>query len=181
MRKRELNEILLDIRNEIPDFNREELLDYTKWIVPRLYNSLKNQEELNIKCDSGLIDRLNEQKLRYRITKDMDRISIQYAEIYDNVKKDDQMHIQVYLSVYFFDDVKNNKDRDSISDKYWNDIWVVTYKKDIMHEIANSNCKNCGAIMKYNKRENLFQCEYCGNVIHKSDSKWEMVDIEVLS
>jgi len=180
MKRRDPTEVFLDIRNEIPGFNRKELLDYTEWAIQKLYNSLKNEEKLEIKCKPQLINKLNKERDKYRINNNMDHISVQYVELFDSLKKDNEMYIQVYLSIYFYDNVENNIDNDSINDKYWNDIWIVTYKEGIKSDRKNYNCANCGAIMKYKQVRDTFECEYCGNIIHNnSDSKWEIVDIEL--
>lgn len=179
-RRKELIEVILDIRNEIPGFDKEELLQYTEWAIPRLYNSLKSEEELEVKCNPELINKLHKERVKYRINKSMDHISIQYVELFDNIKKDNEMYIQVYLSIYFYDDVENNAGNNDINDKYWNDIWIVTYRETNKSGRQNSNCVNCGAVMEYNQVRDIFECEYCGNMIHNnSDSKWEIVDIEL--
>ena len=158
-RRRELAEVIFDIRNEIPGFNKEDLV---------------------VKCKSELINKLNKESAKYRINKDIDHISIQYVELFDSIKKDNEMYIQFYLSIYFYDDVDNNIGNYSMNDKYWNDIWIVTYRECVKSEGKKSNCDNCGATMKYNQLRDTFECEYCGNVIHNnSNSKWEIVDIEL--
>lgn len=180
MKRREVTEVIFEIRNEIPGFNKEELLEYTEWAIQKLYNSLKNEEEIEVKCKPELINKLNEEKVKYRINKSMDRISVQYVELFDNIKKNNEMYIQVYLSIYFYDDVDNNIENNSVNDKYWNDIWIVTFRESLKLNKKNSNCANCNAVMEYNQARNTFECEYCGNIIHNnSDSKWEIVDIEL--
>ena len=182
MRKgRELNEVLMDIEKEMPDFNADEFLKYTEWAIQKLYNSLRDNEKSEVKCEEELISKLDEQRLKYRITKDIDHISIHYAEILDVIRKDGIMYIQVYLSVYFYDNTKNNINMDDDLDyKYWNDIWIVTLGEDIELERKKCNCVNCGAIMKYNKARSTFECEYCGNIVHNDfDSGWKIVDIEL--
>ena len=179
-RRKEVAEILWNLGREIPGFKSEDLLQYTEWAIPKLYNSLKNKERLEVKCTSELINKLNEQSLKYRITENMDHISVQFVELFDNIKKDNEIYIQVYVSIYFYDKVKNNIDDESKNDKYWNDIWIVTYREGIESKRNNSNCANCGAIMKYNQMSNIFECEYCGNIIHdKFNSKREIIDIEL--
>lgn len=64
-RRREPTEIILDIRKEIPGFNKKELLDYTEWAIQKLYNSLKNGEDLEVKCKPELINKLNKEKAIY--------------------------------------------------------------------------------------------------------------------
>ncbi len=179
-RSRELTEILFDIRSEIPGFEREELLEYTKWAIPRLYNALKNKQEVEVRCTEELINKLNNKEYQYRINNNIDNISVQYVEIFDNIKRDHEMYIQVYASVYFYDNPKNNMKNRADNDKYYNDIWIVTYRKNTETGKKNSNCVNCGAVMEYNQIKNMFECKYCGNRVHnKSNAKWEIVDIEL--
>lgn len=179
-RKRELYEIVLDIQKEIAGFNRDELINYITWAIPRLYDSVRHNEKIDVKCDSELINKLNKENTKYRINKDIDHLSVQFAELTNNYKQDDEMYIQVYLSLFFYDNVKNNTDDNSLADKYWNDIWIVTVKKDYKPGQKQHNCSNCGAVLKYNQARNIFQCEYCGNIIHNnSDSQWKIVNIEI--
>ena len=176
--RREVTEICKELESEILGFNREELLKYTKWAIPKLYNSLKNNEKLEIKCTPELINKIKKEKIKYRIDKRIDQINIQYVELYDDIKKDDGIYIQVYLSIFFYDNVKNNFGDNYTNDRYWNDIWIVTYKESVVKK--NSNCANCGAIMQYNQLKDSFECKYCGNIIqNKSDSNWEIVEIEL--
>ena len=181
MIKRDLTEVVFEILNEIPGFKKDELLEYTKWAIQRLYYSLKNGEEIKVKCKSELINKLNKEKVKYKIDKNIDHISIQYVELYDSIKKDDEMYIQVYVSVYFHDDVENNVCEYSMDDKYWNEIWIVTYRANSKSDTRkNSNCINCGAAMQYRRLKDTFECEYCGNTIQNdTNSIWEIVDIEL--
>lgn len=181
MRKREIIEVLWEIKNEIPGFNKEELFEYTKWAIPKLYNSLKNKEKIEIKCKPELIEKLNKEKDKYRINNNIDHISVQYVELYESIKGEDKIYVQVYLSIYFYDKVQNNLYDNSIKDKYWNDIWIATFIETVKSNRKNCNCVNCNAVMKYNKLKDIFECEYCGNVMdNKTDSKWEIVDIELV-
>lgn len=179
-RKKELTELLFDIKKEIPYFNKEELLEYTKYAIPNIYNILKNEQtqEIKIKCDKKIIEKMLQNKTKYRISKYMDHISIQYVDLYDYIKKDNEMFMQIYISIYFYDNAQNNKGCKYIEDKYWNDGWIVTYKNTTKQE--NYNCTNCGAIMEYNKTEDIFECKYCGNKSYNQfNTSWEIVDIEI--
>ena len=46
------------------------LLEYIKLIIPNLYNSLKNNEEVQVRCSPELISKLIEEKCKYRKIKD---------------------------------------------------------------------------------------------------------------
>ena len=61
-----------------------------------------------------------------------------------------EKYIKVYISLYFYDDVNNNIDKDCEKDKYWNDTWIITYKINGGKTKDNCNCSNCGSVMKYN-------------------------------
>lgn len=181
IQRRELTEILFEIQSEMPYFSREKLLEYLKWAVPKLYDSLKNSQTSKIKCSLSLLDKINKEKNKYRIDSNIDFIKIHYAEIYNYIKDMNDNYIQVYLSVYFYDDVKNNTNLNYENDKYWNDIWIVTLKEDsINKKTNNSNCINCGAPMKYNQIRDVFECEYCRNIVYNTaNANWEIIDIDV--
>lgn len=179
-KRKESTEVLWNIRKEIPGFNKIELLEYLEWAIPRLYHSLVNKTEPEVKCAHELINKLYSRSLQYRITKDIDHVTVQYAELFDSAKKENEMYIQVYLSIYFYDKVENNINNKSTGDKYWNDIWIVTCKENNESVKESSNCVNCGAVMKYIPARDIFECEYCGNIIHrKTNLSWEIVDIEL--
>ena len=38
------NEIFWDIKKEIPLFDKKEIVEYTKWAIPILYDAIKNDE-----------------------------------------------------------------------------------------------------------------------------------------
>lgn len=179
-KRREISEVLLDIRNEIPGFKKEDLLEYLKWAIPKLYNLLVNKKEIEVKCKEELINKLNKQRLKYRITENIDHMNVQYAELFDNVKSDNETHVQIYLSIYFYDKVSNNIGNKSVKDIYWNDIWIVTCRENTKTTRNTSNCVNCGAVMDYIQTRDAFECKYCGNIINnKTNSNWEIVDIEL--
>lgn len=181
MLKRESSEILHDIKVEIPEFEKDELLEYTKWAIPSLYESLRDNEKIVLNCNNEVINKINSEKESYRVTKNIDKVTVQYADLFDYLNINSEKYIKVYISLYFYDDVNNNIDKDCEKDKYWNDTWIITYKINGGKTKDNCNCSNCGSVMKYNLQSNIFECEYCGNVIHiNSNLKWEIVDIQVI-
>ena len=181
MEKRmDATEVFFRIKNEIPKFNRENFIEYIKWMVPKLYSSLKNEKETDIRCSKELEEKLLKNKEIYRIKKEIDYISIQYTELIDCMKEDNNLFVKVYMSIYFKDDVSNNLINITNRDGFWNDIWVATYKKDLSYKEINTKCNNCGAIMKYNIQDEILKCDYCGNIKVCNDSQnWELIDIEV--
>jgi predicted RNA-binding Zn-ribbon protein involved in translation (DUF1610 family) len=181
--RRELSDILLDIEKRIPGFNREELLEYTNWAILNLHEELRmgNIQQNKVKCTKDLKNKLVENKELYRIKKEVDHISIQYLELYECECENDETYIKVYISLIFYDDTKNNAKISAVEEKYWNDIWVITFREAVLRENEDGNCNNCGAVMSYNAIKRIFKCDYCGNVIttQKWDRDWEIVDIEI--
>lgn len=179
-KRKEETEIFFEIKKDVPEFDREELLEYTKWGIPQLYNALKNKQE--IQCKEELKNKLLKEKNKFKINENMDHINIQYMKLFDYIKKDNEAYIQIYASVYFFDNVKNNKEYNFVEkNKYWNDIWIITYKQKKESKLKNSNkCNNCGAIMKYDNIKKIVECEYCGNIVYDNFYlNWEIEDIEL--
>lgn len=179
-KRKEETEVFFEIKNDIPEFNREELLEYTKWGIPQLYIALKNKREIKLKKE--LINKLLKEKNKYRINDNIDHICIQYTQLFDYIKKHNETYIQVYASVYFFDNVENNITYNLFeNDKYWNDIWIITYKQKTESKLKKyNNCYNCGAIMKYDNIKKIVECEYCGNIVYDNlNINWEIEDIEI--
>ena len=181
--RREVEEILYEIKKEILGFNKEELLEYTIWAIPKLYDEIKNYDNISkkkIKCKKELINKLIEEPRKYRITNEMDNVNVQYAELYECIKENGEFYIKVYASIYFYDNRENNIYM-SARNRYWNDIWIITLRETDCNKIEDGNCDNCGAVMEYDEIKKIFKCTYCGNVlaIQKWDKDWEFVDIEV--
>lgn len=84
----------------------------------------------------------------------------------------------MFTSVFFFDDVSNNKNNIDGYDKYWNDNWTITFEKNTENEVINK-CPNCGALMEFNNSKHMFTCDYCRNNIYYSRIDWKIVDITV--
>ena len=184
IRKMKTNDIehekaLIEIKKEIVDFDEEDLLRFTKNAIVNIhyffshekYNQLKNY------CSEELIKKILDDKKKYRIDINMDNIRVGFAKIRDVYKKDD-FFIKVHTSVFFYDDARNNNAMGSTSDKYWNDIWTITYKRKKDEEITNK-CPNCGSLMEYNIGSKTFLCDYCRNTFMKEQMIWEIYDISV--
>lgn len=166
-------------KNKIP-FNESELIEYTKFAIPQVYNyfSSENTEKLQKYCDNELITKVLKDKETYRVTKDIDSIRVGFATLKDFSEKDDKTYIKVFTSVFFFDDVSNNQNSIDGYDKYWNDNWTITFERNTENQIINK-CPNCGALMEFNNSKNMFTCEYCRNSIYYSRIDWKIVDITV--
>lgn len=195
LKRKEASEILRQIKNHIPLFEKDKILTYTKWAVPRIYELVKYSDIKKLKsiCSEKIIEKMEKSKLEYRINDDIDRVVVQYASLHDFIyKNDDEMYIQVYTSVYLHDNVLNNGPLDdelleqimksNLKNKYWNDIWIVTYgKKKRLINVKSANCSNCGAIMKFDRNDNLLKCEHCKNIVFgtvEDNDDWEIVDIQ---
>ena len=179
--RRDTNEILYDIKCELQGFNKEEFIDYTKLIIINLHNELRKNNDIKIKCSDELKEKIKKNLNTYRATEEIDMINIQFADLHDCIRKDGELYVQVYLSVCFYDCVNNN-DPKGVRDNWWNDIWIVTLRKDkVLNNEDKSNCDNCGGKNILNVMENTYKCDYCGTATYnyRSIIEWELVDISV--
>lgn len=135
--KEHANEILLKIKNDFPGFNKDEILEFTKDSVLNLYNQLKNENTKNLNYEKNLIDKLIKNKNKFRISKDIDHISVQYVELFDYIKQENKNYIKIYCSIYFYDNTQNNLYGNRTNNKYWNDIWIITFTNG---KQENRNC-----------------------------------------
>ncbi len=170
-----------DILNEIklydPYFEDNKFLEAVKYEVKKIYITLcegNENEYNNCNCTQNVINKLLENKEEFRISKDMDSISVQYANLHDYIAG----FIQVYLSIYFYDKTSNNEENIDNSDKYYNDIWIVSYKKESLEDVLK--CTTCGATMKKDELNNILECPYCNNKRYYNFKigNWRIEDIE---
>ena len=124
--KERANEILLKIKNDFPGFNKDEILEFTKESVLNLYNELKNENFKDLNYEKNLIDKIIKEKNKFRISKDIDHISVQYVELFDYIKQENKNYIKIYCSIYFYDNTENNLYGNHTNNTYWNDIWIIT-------------------------------------------------------
>ena len=174
--------LLLDIKKEIPDFNEDELIEYTQYVIPNIHHFFSNGEKDKLKkiCSEKLINKVFEQKETYRISNNIDNINVQFVKIENCINEENHFYIKIYASIFFYDKIANNICKYSSTDKYWNDIWTITFKdKNRIEEKNQTKCPNCGASMEYDKTKKLFTCSYCRNHIFITEMNWEIVDIEV--
>lgn len=175
--KKEITDMIYAIKNEIPDFDEEELLGYIKWALRNLYNSLSQNKEINVKCSEEVVNKILNNKEKFKLNSDIDTISIQFAQINDYAKIEDKINIKIYTSIYFYDNTINNNKRLGTDERYWNDSWMITIR-EAAEDLGK--CKRCGAEMNYNKLDDSYECEYCRNkVYNKENFDWEIIDIEV--
>ena len=177
---RETGEIISEICNYIPYFNENEFIKYSKWSIKKLWESLQENDinKTKVKHSKKIEEKMLKEKEKYRLVRDIDHISVQYARICDCDKKGNTIYVKAYLSIYFYDNVKNNSMSMEEEDKYWNDTWIVTYKKD--ENTQTNNCINCGAPMEYNKKKDIYECKYCETrSYNRLDIDWQIFDIEI--
>ena len=195
LRRKDSRDVLYQIRNYMPLFDKDKILSYTKWAVPRIYELVKsfNIKKLEGFCSEKFIEKITKNKDVYRINDNIDRVIVQFASLHDFVhKNDEEMYIQIYTSVYLHDNVLNNEPlseellkqvmNKTSNNKYWNDIWIVTYgKRKKFVNMKSANCPNCGAIMIFDKNNDLLKCNHCQNMVFgtiEDSEEWEIVDVE---
>lgn len=178
--RRESSEVWREIQSKLYIFNKEEVLDKAKWDVINLYNNIIHNKKVD-KSQSPIVEAMLKEKAKYKISSNMDYINVMYIDFYDFIEKAGKKYIQIYASIYFYDDVKNNRFGNYEQDKCWNDIWIVTYEISEDNIQQNLNCQNCGAVMTYNKINHILKCGYCGGIqkFNTGHKDWKIVDIEV--
>ncbi len=176
----EKEEAIMRIKSEIPNFSEQELIEYTKIAIQNVHTFLcKGKLDKTKKyCSQELLKKFEQNKELYRISENVDTIRVGYARLEGYINEDNKVYVKVYASVFFYDDVDNNNDSEDAYDKYWNDIWVVTFEVKGDNSIMNK-CPACGANMEYNIAKHMFTCGYCRNSIYYSQINWKMVDIDV--
>lgn len=170
------------IREDFSGFNDEELLNYTKLITSNIHFNLSTgrKEQLKKYCTDEVIKKILENKEIYRITPDIDTARVEYARIDDYKNENNEIYITVYASVFFYDNISNNKiiDEERNYDKYWNDIWSITFKGDFGKDTM-IKCPFCSNQLQYDYEKNMYTCEECKDSIYYSKINWKIIDIEV--
>ncbi len=174
--------LIQKIKADFPGFDEEEILDYTKSTIPNIHLFLSEEKNEQVKryCTDEMINKMLENKDTYRITKDIDSVRVGYARIEDYKNEGEDVYIKVYSSIFFYDDVSNNEnvDLNNNFDKYWNDIWQITYRGDFGKDVITT-CPFCNSKMQYNYSKHMYTCENCKNSIYYSKINWKISDIEV--
>ena len=175
-------ELIHIIKEDYPNFEENGLLEYTKFVIPNIHFFLSNEknEEAKKYCTEDLIEKILKNKNEFKISKNIDTIRVGFARLEDYTSENNEIYVKVYTSNFFYDNVSNNINIDSLSnfDKYWNDIWVITFKGHLGKEIIN-NCPFCGTAMEYDESKYMFTCKDCKDSIYYSKINWKIVDIEV--
>ncbi|MBE5820050.1 MAG: hypothetical protein E7310_04495 [Clostridiales bacterium] len=182
------NEDYLDILEKIKQqnfqFDMDDFLEYVKFSINRIYNNIYHNkiEPLYEISSKQFISTMLSNKSTYRISRNIDNFQIQFAKIHDYIEKDNEEFIKVYLSIFFYDKIINNYDyNEDNGDSFWNDIWIVTLKKELPKTSSNNIfvCDNCGANMTLN--DLILTCNYCNNkkMFSKYNAQWKIVDIVV--
>lgn len=180
LNNKEREDLFLQIKRDFPNFEEQELLEFSRIIIPNIhfFFSHERNEKLSKYCSKQLIQKVLQDRVKYRITRDIDNTRVGYARIQEYIKENNKCYIKVYTSVFFYDEAANNIENSDSYDKYWNDIWTITYKGNFDKEITNK-CPTCGASMEYNHSKHMFTCNYCRNSLYYSQINWQIVDIEV--
>ena len=168
----------LDIKKDIPQFDMEKVIDFTKGVILNIYNAFLNEDmkSIKVRIEDELINKISNNKDLYRISKNFDRVAVEKVILQGYEKREDGIYVTIYANVNFFDDVDNNEDGAVGNDKFWYDRWIITYKA--ISNIGN-NCKNCGAEMEYNKETDSYECKYCRSVFYRDSKDWKVMDIKV--
>ncbi len=161
-------------------YSKAELAEFAKEAVKRLYFDFRDSGEniSQVKCTKELIEKMIEHKPYFRLNKNIDTISIPYAEAKRTLNTDIGTLVEVKLSIMFYDNSRNNEEVVSEEDRYWNDSWYIYLKPDISKN--DCTCAKCGANMKFDEAKDILECDYCGNkVLNAAMNQWRFIDIKV--
>lgn len=180
---KESQELWFLAKKSNPELNEEEFVEYAKFDIMNLHELLRNdgKEISKINCLGNVVNELLKNKTKYRLNPNIDHLSIHYAQIMDYIEQD-RKYIKMYMSLFFYDNVKNNENYTGIkNDKFWNDIWIVTFKKkNALDGHEDFSCNKCGANMNFIPKENLLKCDYCGYTKYFNFNRnWVISKIEV--
>ena len=175
-------DLLQEIKADFPGFDKEEILDYTKFVIPNMHFFLKQgkNEQLKKYCTEEILNKILNNKEIFRISPDIDTARVGYARIQGYKNENEEIYIKVYTSIFFYDDIENNEiiDEKYNFDKYWNDIWEITFEGNFGKDIITT-CPFCKSQMKYNHSKHMYTCENCKDSLYYSQIKWKIADIEV--
>lgn len=179
MEMKETQSIFLSIKRDVLDFDEKKFLSDVKWGIQNLHYFLRENKSSKAKaiCLEKVVNKLMDQKEKFKITDNIDNASVQYTKLLEY--SEEEQCIKVYVSIYFYDNANNN-DCQEEKEKYWNDIWIVTYKRNNLKEYESYKCGNCGASMVHEVKDNILKCNYCGNEKYftRESIDWIISDIE---
>ena len=94
--------VILNIRQNFPNFDEEELLEYTKSIIPNIHYffSYGNDIKLEKYCSKEFIEKVKDNDSLYRISTNIDTVRVGYVSLREYIEKDNKYYIKVYASVF---------------------------------------------------------------------------------
>lgn len=181
---RDEQELLFEMKKERIIFNQDIFYEFVEWEIEYIYRLMLDKEYSRVKKEipEELFKKLSENKNRYRITDNMDHMEVQNARICDYFTENGEKYIQVRLSIIFYDRLDNKSLKGAEADNYWNDIWIVTYKKQESDSDSKNEfeCEYCGAKMNFRTRKDVLECEYCNSkkFYKQNRDAWKIRDVE---
>ena len=182
------------IENEIqvndPDFNKEELISWSKNLFVKLQQAWTKRDWETIRTfeTESLFEQHKNQLQGYINNKQinvMDRICVKYAHLYNYRIEGDKEILTVRLNSrmtdYIIDEetqkvLKGDKTTERIN------TYLLTFirkngvkTKPGSIEVNTTNCPNCGAPTQITSAG---KCEYCGSVITTGEYNWVLSNLE---
>jgi len=153
-----------------------------EWEIEHIYRLMldKEYERVEREFPEKILKKLSENKEKYHITDNIDHMEVQDARICNYFEENGEKYLQARLSIIFYDRLENPDLKGAQADNYWNDIWIVTYKKQDSDSKNEYECEYCGAKMNFATRKDVLECEYCNSKkFHKQNrDAWKISDIE---
>ncbi len=171
-------------------FNQEKFLAWTKDLFVKLQTawSKRDLSEMRTYETEDLFEQHNKQIQQYIDKKQfniMDRIAVNYANLYSFEQDDDKDILQVVLNSSMADYIiEEGTNKIILGDKTTRRTksYLLTFirKKGVVtaestDEVKTTNCPNCGAPTKITSSG---KCEYCGSVITTGNHDWVLSNLE---
>lgn len=171
-------------------FNQEKFLAWTKDLFVKLQTawSKRDLSEMRTYETEDLFEQHNKQIQQYIDKKQfniMDRIAVNYANLYSFEQDGDKDILQVVLNSSMADYIiEEGTNKVILGDKTTRRTksYLLTFirKKGVVtaegtDEVKTTNCPNCGAPTKITSSG---KCEYCGSVITTGSHDWVLSNLE---
>lgn len=184
----------IEIENQIqindPDFNKEELISWSKNLFIKLQQAWTQRDWETIRTfeTESLFEQHKNQLQGYINNKQinvMDRICVRYAHLYNYRLEGDKEILTIRLNSRMTDYIIDEETKKVLKgDKTTERVntYLLTFirkngvkTKPGTIQVNTTNCPNCGAPTKITSSG---KCEYCGSVITTGEYNWVLSNLE---
>lgn len=178
------------IQENDPDFNKEELIAWSKNLFVKLQQAWTQRDWETIRTfeTESLFEQHKNQLQGYINNKQinvMDRICVNYAHLYNYTIEGDKEILTVRLNSRMADYIIDEETKqvlkgDKLTERVNTYLLTFIRKNGIKTkpgsmEVNTTNCPNCGAPTKITSSG---KCEYCGSVMTTGEYNWVLSNLE---